>query len=95
MDEQKKLVECTDIELLDELYWRIDKNHKRTGAKIDQNDLTGEEKPKSDEKVEQFSARCADCGKETTVPFRPKQGWPVRCMQCYLKKKGVIGNGKK
>jgi CxxC-x17-CxxC domain-containing protein len=28
---------------------------------------------------------CADCGKETTVPFEPRQGRPVYCSDCYRK----------
>jgi CxxC-x17-CxxC domain-containing protein len=26
---------------------------------------------------------CSRCGKETTVPFVPKQGRPVLCRECY------------
>ena len=26
---------------------------------------------------------CSQCGKETTVPFRPTQGRPVLCRECY------------
>ncbi len=26
---------------------------------------------------------CSQCGKETTVPFRPTQGRPVYCRECY------------
>ena len=32
---------------------------------------------------ESFPATCAACGKETTVPFRPTQGRPVYCRDCY------------
>ena len=28
-------------------------------------------------------AVCSQCGKETTVPFRPTQGRPVLCRECY------------
>jgi len=28
-------------------------------------------------------AVCAQCGKQTTVPFRPTQGRPVYCRECY------------
>jgi len=28
---------------------------------------------------------CADCGKETSVPFEPRQGRPVYCSDCYRK----------
>jgi CxxC-x17-CxxC domain-containing protein len=26
---------------------------------------------------------CAQCGRETTVPFRPTQGRPVLCKECF------------
>ena len=32
---------------------------------------------------ETFPAVCSQCGKETTVPFRPTQGRPVYCRECY------------
>lgn len=30
---------------------------------------------------------CAECGLETTVPFKPTQGRPVFCRQCFQKQK--------
>ncbi|MEW5975711.1 MAG: zinc-ribbon domain containing protein [Acidobacteriota bacterium] len=30
------------------------------------------------------AATCAACGKETTVPFKPTQGRPVLCRECFL-----------
>lgn len=30
-----------------------------------------------------FPAVCAQCGKETEVPFEPRQGRPVYCSDCY------------
>ena len=30
-----------------------------------------------------FPAICAQCGKETEVPFEPKEGRPVYCSDCY------------
>ncbi len=32
-----------------------------------------------------YPAVCADCGKETTVPFEPRQGRPVYCSDCFRK----------
>jgi CxxC-x17-CxxC domain-containing protein len=29
------------------------------------------------------TATCSKCGKQTTVPFRPTQGRPVFCRECY------------
>ena len=30
---------------------------------------------------------CSQCGKETTVPFRPTQGRPVLCRECFQSKR--------
>ena len=30
---------------------------------------------------------CSACGKETTVPFRPTQGRPVFCKECFQSRK--------
>ena len=32
-----------------------------------------------------FSVICSACGKETTVPFEPKEERPVYCKECYTK----------
>jgi len=34
---------------------------------------------------------CSQCGKETTVPFKPTQGRPVLCRDCYQPKRQWIG----
>lgn len=34
-----------------------------------------------------FPAVCAQCGKETEVPFEPRQDRPVYCSDCYNKTK--------
>ena len=30
---------------------------------------------------------CSQCGKETTVPFRPTQGRPVLCRECFIQRR--------
>ena len=32
-----------------------------------------------------FAATCAQCGKDTEVPFEPTSGRPVYCSDCYRK----------
>ncbi len=32
-----------------------------------------------------FPVVCAECGKETEVPFEPRDGRPVYCSDCYRK----------
>ena len=53
---------------------------------------TSEEEPKVSEekevdsfKREMHKAVCADCGKDCEVPFKPTEGRPVYCRDCYRK----------
>jgi CxxC-x17-CxxC domain-containing protein len=32
-----------------------------------------------------FTVKCSECGKETQVPFEPRAGRPVYCIDCYHK----------
>ena len=41
------------------------------------------------ERIE-VSVKCALCAVETTVPFRPTQGRPVYCRDCFLKMRASI-----
>jgi CxxC-x17-CxxC domain-containing protein len=34
---------------------------------------------------EMYPAVCAECGKDTQVPFEPRQDRPVYCNECYTK----------
>ena len=36
---------------------------------------------------EMFHAVCAECGKDTEVPFRPSMDRPVYCRECYDKRR--------
>jgi CxxC-x17-CxxC domain-containing protein len=33
---------------------------------------------------------CSQCGRETTVPFKPTQGRPVYCRECFLSRKAAV-----
>jgi CxxC-x17-CxxC domain-containing protein len=39
-----------------------------------------------------FPATCAACGCETTVPFRPIEGRPVYCRDCFQSQKSSSGD---
>ncbi|HLC79600.1 MAG TPA: CxxC-x17-CxxC domain-containing protein [archaeon] len=39
-----------------------------------------------------FDAVCSDCGQATKVPFKPTEGRPVYCRDCYSKHKAPKGN---
>jgi CxxC-x17-CxxC domain-containing protein len=47
--------------------------------------------PMARERVETVTS-CSACGRETTVPFRPTQGRPVFCQECFQSRK-VAGAG--
>lgn len=32
---------------------------------------------------EMHKVTCSDCGKQTEVPFKPREGSPVYCRDCY------------
>ena len=51
----------------------------REARKIARGDATSGPRPKR----QMFAAVCAQCGKETEVPFEPRQGRPVYCSDCY------------
>lgn len=36
---------------------------------------------------EMHKATCSECGNECEVPFKPTEGKPVFCRECYAKKK--------
>ncbi len=38
-------------------------------------------------KREMFTTTCDECGKETQVPFKPTEGRPVYCKECFANKK--------
>jgi len=37
-----------------------------------------------------YAAVCAQCGKDTEVPFEPRNGRPVYCSDCYSKTKANL-----
>jgi CxxC-x17-CxxC domain-containing protein len=39
------------------------------------------------------TATCAECGKPTEVPFKPTEGRPVYCRDCYQAKRGDSPRG--
>ena len=41
----------------------------------------------SREPREMHDAKCSDCGAQTQVPFKPTEGRPVYCRDCFQKHK--------
>lgn len=38
---------------------------------------------------EMHKITCSECGNEAEVPFKPRDGTPVYCRECFFKKKGI------
>ena len=38
---------------------------------------------RDDRPREMFDAKCADCGNECQIPFKPKEDRPVYCRECF------------
>jgi CxxC-x17-CxxC domain-containing protein len=47
----------------------------------------------SGQRREMFPAVCAQCGKDTQVPFQPRGDRPVYCSDCYSAQRGGSGGG--
>jgi CxxC-x17-CxxC domain-containing protein len=43
---------------------------------------------------EMYAAVCAQCGKETTVPFQPRGDRPVYCSECYTAQRQSYGGDR-
>ena len=43
---------------------------------------------------EMHDAVCADCNKKCQVPFKPTQGKPVKCSDCFNKDRPSRGGGR-
>ena len=43
---------------------------------------------------EMYPAVCAQCGKETQVPFQPRTDRPVYCSECYSAQRANSGYGR-
>ncbi len=44
---------------------------------------------------EMFPAVCAQCGKDTMVPFQPRTDKPVYCSDCYSAQRPSYGSGRR
>ncbi len=46
------------------------------------------------EERKMYPIKCADCGKDSEVPFQPKEGRPVYCRECLPKHRSRDGPGR-
>jgi len=45
--------------------------------------------PRSGSARVETTATCSECGKSTTLPFRPTQGRPVFCRECFAQRRSL------
>jgi CxxC-x17-CxxC domain-containing protein len=55
----------------------------RTAKKASRGDEGGGRRRSSGGSREMFDAVCAQCGKQTQVPFQPRNDRPVYCSDCF------------
>ena len=91
MEFQDRILTCVDCSA--EFVWTAgeqqffaDKNFKNEPKRCKDCKSKRAARPGGRERVETVTT-CSDCGKETTVPFRPTQGRPVLCKECFQTKK--------
>ena len=93
MEYQDRLVKCVDCEsefvfTAGEQLFYADKGFKNEPkrckpCKAKRNQARGGEGHRRTE----TTTVCSQCGKETTVPFRPTQGRPVFCRECFQQRR--------
>lgn len=95
MEFQDKVLVCADcgaefvftageqIFFTDKGFKHEPKRCKACKAKRNQNHLAGQH-----QRVETVIS-CSQCGRETTVPFKPTQGRPVYCRECYQQRRAA------
>ena len=72
-----ELKECTNIELLKELTNRL------VDATVSEEQIRNETPKENPE----YKTVCSICGKDTTVPFKPSEGYPIKCKKCFIQEK--------
>jgi CxxC-x17-CxxC domain-containing protein len=89
MDFQDKVLICVDcgaefVFTAGEQMFFADKGfkHEPKRCKLCKTKRNQNEGSRTYQRVESVIS-CSQCGRETTVPFKPTQGRPVYCRECY------------
>ena len=97
MEFQDKMLRCVDcgtefIWTAGEQLFFADKNFKNEPKRCKTCKVKRTAGPAVRERVE-TTTTCSACGKETTVPFKPTQGRPVFCKECFQQRKFAGAGG--
>lgn len=58
---------------------------------IDEDEVSEDETSESEDTTtseperEMFKIKCSECGKDAEVPFKPTEGRPIYCRDCFMK----------
>ena len=93
MEFQDKVLKCIDcgadfVFTAGEQLFFYDKQFKNEpkrckACKTKRGSALGTAAPSSNHQKVETRTVCSQCGKETTVPFKPTQGRPVFCRECF------------
>ena len=91
---QDRTLKCSDcgadfIFTAGEQHFYHDKNFKNEPKRCKTCKSKRQGAPASGNHRVETMTNCSQCGRETTVPFRPTQGRPVFCRDCFLTRKGT------
>lgn len=79
-------------QITDDVFWKEATRRwsQKTLTPIDPNRaevmgaMSGGQQPQQQQRATTgYQIVCASCGKNATVPFNPKPGYPVYCLDCY------------
>jgi CxxC-x17-CxxC domain-containing protein len=90
---QDRVLKCSDcgaefVFTAGEQHFFFDKNFKNEPKRCKACKGKRQGGPAAAGKVETMTV-CSQCGRETTVPFKPTQGRPVYCRECFLSRKAA------
>jgi CxxC-x17-CxxC domain-containing protein len=97
-DFQDRVLKCIDcgsefVFTAGEQHFFHDKNFKNEPKRCKACKSKRQGAPLSSNKTETVTS-CSQCGRETTVPFKPTQGRPVFCRECFLSRKANAASAR-
>jgi|GEM_PF-1919124 CxxC-x17-CxxC domain-containing protein len=78
-DMEETSVEEAEEESLDE------ENEDSLDSEESEETAESSEMPREEPQREMHPIKCSECGKDAEVPFKPIEGRPVYCRDCFMK----------
>lgn len=80
---KKKDMEETSVEEAEEE--SLDEENEDTLDNEESEETTESSEAPSEPQREMHPIKCSECGKDAEVPFKPIEGRPVYCRDCFMK----------